>query len=283
MKVGIGLPNAVPNTDPGTLMEWARRADDGIFSSLGVVDRLRYESYEPMTTLAAAAAATEQIGLVTMVVIGPLRNSALLAKQAATIDAVSGGRLTLGLAVGARSDDYQVAGIPLKGRGDRLTDQLVEMRTYWERGEVGSMTATGFGPPVLVGGLSDSSFLRAARYADGYVHGGGPPRTFLRAADKARTAWSDLDRSGSPALWAQGYFALGDEALVERGRAYVQDYYSFTGPFSARIAEGMLATPQAVAQFVRGYAEAGCDELVLLPAIADLEQLDRLQDALAGA
>jgi alkanesulfonate monooxygenase SsuD/methylene tetrahydromethanopterin reductase-like flavin-dependent oxidoreductase (luciferase family) len=218
-----------------------------------------------------------------MVVIGPLRNSALLAKQAATIDNVSGGRLTLGLAVGARSDDYEVAGISPKGRGDRLTDQLVDMRTYWERDEVGPMTATGYGPPVLVGGLSDVSFLRAARYADGYVHGGGPPRSFLRAAHTARTAWSDLGRSGSPALWAQGYFALGDEALVERGRAYLQDYYSFTGPFATKIAEGMLATPQAIAQFVRGYAEAGCDELVLLPAIAELEQMDRLRDVLAGA
>jgi len=250
---------------------------------LGVVDRLRYESYEPMTTLAGAAAATMTIGLVTMVVIGPLRNTALLAKQAATIDAVSGGRLTLGLAVGARKDDYEVAGLPSKGRGDRFTDQLIELRTYWEREDVGPMTATGFGPPVLVGGLSDVSFLRAARYADGYVHGGGPPRTFVRAADMARTAWSEVGRSGSPALWAQGYFALGDAALVERGCAYVQDYYSFTGPFAARIAEGMLATPQAVAQFVRGYAEAGCDELVLLPAVADLEQIDRLQEALTGA
>jgi alkanesulfonate monooxygenase SsuD/methylene tetrahydromethanopterin reductase-like flavin-dependent oxidoreductase (luciferase family) len=283
LNVGIGLPSAVPNTDPAMLLEWARKAEGGSFTSLGVVDRLRYESYEPMTTLAAAAAATARVGLVTMVVIGPIRNPALLAKQAATVDAVSGGRLTLGLAVGARADDYEAAGLSPKGRGDRLTDQLAELRGYWERHEVGPMTATGYGPPLLVGGASDVSFLRAARYADGYVHGGGPPRTFVRAAGKARTAWSDLDRPGAPALWAQGYFALGDPATVEAGRAYVADYYSFTGPFATRIAEGMLATPQAVAQFVRGYAEAGCDELVLLPAIAELEQIDRLQDALAGA
>ena len=86
----------------------------------------------------------------------------------------------------------------------------------------------------------------------------------------------------SPLLWAQGYFALGDDNTIERGRAYMRDYYAFTGPFAERIAEGMLATPQAVAQFVRGYAEAGCDELVLLPAVADLDQLDRLADALSN-
>ena len=282
MNVGIGLPSAVPGTDPELLMEWARRADAGTFSSLGVVDRTKYESYDPMTTLAAVGAVTTRVGLVTMVVIGPLRNNALLAKEAATIDALSGGRFTLGLAVGARTEDYDAAGVPSKGRGDRLTEQLADLRLFWERDEVGRLTASGWGPPVLVGGMSDPSFLRAARYADGYVHGGGPPRTFERAADKMRTAWWDLGRTGSPLLWAQGYFALGAVDEVERGRAYMRDYYGFAGPFAEKIAEGMLATPQAIAQFVRGYAEAGCDELVLLPALPDLEQVDRLQDVLAG-
>jgi alkanesulfonate monooxygenase SsuD/methylene tetrahydromethanopterin reductase-like flavin-dependent oxidoreductase (luciferase family) len=282
LNVGIGLPSAVPGTDPGLLLEWARRADEGVFSSVGVVDRMRYESYEPMVSLALAAGGTERIGLVSMVVIGPLRNSATLAKEAATIDAVSGGRLTLGLAVGARTDDYLAAGMPVGGRGDRLTEELAELRLFWERDETSRLTDSGFGPPLLVGGMNDLSFLRMARYADGYVHGGGPPRTFVRVADKARTAWSQLDRLGEPKLWAQGYFALGDAAVIERGRAYMRDYYAFTGPFASRIAEGMLATPQAVTQFVRGYAEAGCDELVLLPAVAELDQLDRLRDVLSG-
>jgi alkanesulfonate monooxygenase SsuD/methylene tetrahydromethanopterin reductase-like flavin-dependent oxidoreductase (luciferase family) len=244
------------------------------------VDRLRYESYEPMSVLAAAAAATVNVGLVTMVVIGPLRNTAVLAKQAVTVDAISGGRLTLGLGVGARDDDYEAAGLPPAGRGERLSDQLLDIRSHWERSDSARLSP---GPAILVGGSSDAGFLRAARYADGYVHGGGPPRTFERAADRARTAWVDLGRPKAPQLWAQGYFALGDEEAVARGRAYVEDYYSFTGPFASRIAEGMLGTPQAVAQFVRGYAEAGCDELVLLPAVPDLEQIDRLQDALTGA
>ena len=282
MNVGIGLPSAVPNTDPGLLMEWSRRADDGSFSSVGVVDRTRYESFDPMTTLAAAAAVTSRVGLVTMVVIGPLRNNAVLAKEAATIDAVSGGRLTLGLAVGARTEDYRAAGVSPRGRGDRLTEQLADLRTFWERDEVGRSIGSTFGPKLLVGGMSDASFLRAARYADGYVHGGGPPRTFERAAARMRTAWAELGRTGAPTLWAQGYFALGGRDVVEAGRAYMRDYYAFTGPFAERIAEGMLATPQAVAQFVRGYSEAGCEELVLLPAVADIEQLERLEEVLAA-
>ncbi|MDQ5816622.1 MAG: LLM class flavin-dependent oxidoreductase [Actinomycetota bacterium] len=283
MNVGVGLPTSIPRTGADRLMEWAQRAESGSFSSLGVVDRLRFECFEPMTSLAAVAASTERIGLVTMVVIGPLRNDGVLAKAAATLDAISNGRFTLGLAVGARGDDYDASGIAAAGRGDRLTEQLVEIRMHWERAETQRMLAKPHGPKLLVGGMSDMAFLRMARYAQGYVHGGGPPRTFVRAADRARTAWSELGRTGQPALWAQGYFALGDDATIVRGLDYMRDYYAFTGPFAERIAEGLLRTPQAVAQFVRGYKEAGCDEVVLLPAVGDLDQLDRLQDALSGA
>lgn len=283
MNVGVGLPTSIPGIGADSLMEWAQRAEAGSFSSLGVVDRLRYECFEPMTSLAAVAAATERIGLVTMVVIGPLRNDGVLAKAAATLDAMSDGRFTLGLAVGARGDDYEASGISAAGRGHRLTEQLVEIRMHWERAETQRMLARPHGPRLLVGGMSDLAFLRMARYAQGYVHGGGPPKTFARAADKARTAWAELGRTGRPALLAQGYFALGDDTTIDRGLDYMRDYYAFTGPFAERIAEGMLRTPHAVAQFVRGYKEAGCDEVVLLPAVGDLDQLDRLQDALSGA
>ncbi len=268
----------MPGTPESLLVEWAQKADAGPFSSVGVVDRVVYDSHDPLSTLAAAAEATERIGLVTMILIGPLRDTSELAKEAATIDAASGGRLTLGLGIGARTDDYIAAGVPTERRGERLTEQLLDLRLLWETDELASMTR---GPRLLVGGASDGTFLRAARYADGYVHGGGPPRTFVRAADNARTAWSELARTGPPELWAQGYFALGDRETVERGRDYMRDYYAFTGPFAERIAEGMLATPQAVAQFVRGYAEAGCNELVLFPAVADLGQTDLLANALA--
>lgn len=274
LNVGIGLPNAVPGTPFDLLVEWAQKADAGSFSSVGVVDRVVYDCYDPLETLAAAAEATSRIGLVTMVVIGPLRATDELARDAAAIHRASNGRLTLGLAVGARTEDYAAKGVSPKGRGDRLTEQLLDLRLAWEAQRIE-------GPSLLVGGSNDVSYLRMARHADGYVHGGGPPRTFVRAADAARTAWSELDRTGSPQLWAQAYFALGDSATVEKGRAYMRDYYAFTGPFAEKIAEGMLSTPQAIAQYVRGYAEAGCDELVLFPAVADLDQIDLLAQTLA--
>ena len=133
-------------------------------------------------------------------------------------------------------------------------------------------------PELLVGGMSGAAFERMARYADGYAHGGGPPRAFASAATKAKAAWSDLGRPGQPTLWGQAYFALGDE---QQGEAYLLDYYAFTGPFAAKIAAGNLTSPRAIRDFVRAYEEAGCDELVLLPTVADPGQLDRLADVLA--
>jgi alkanesulfonate monooxygenase SsuD/methylene tetrahydromethanopterin reductase-like flavin-dependent oxidoreductase (luciferase family) len=153
------------------------------------------------------------------------------------------------------------------------------MRDILERAEICPAPARPGGPRVLVGGLSDAAYARVARYADGYVHGGGPPRAFARAADKARAAWIDAGRPGRPQLWAQGYFAFGEDE-ARAGVAYLRHYYAFTGPFAERIAAGLLATPQAVAGFVRGYAEAGCDELLLFPTSGDISQLDRLAEAL---
>jgi alkanesulfonate monooxygenase SsuD/methylene tetrahydromethanopterin reductase-like flavin-dependent oxidoreductase (luciferase family) len=272
VRIGIGLPNGIPGTPGPLLLEWARRAEAGPFTSIGVVDRVAYDSYEPMASLAAAAGVTDRVRLVTMVVIGPLRATATLAKEAATIDGLSEGRLTLGVAVGARTEDYDAAGVPHRDRGRRFEDQLGELRDLWETGPGPKAS-----PELLVGGSSDAAFARAARYADGYVHGGGPPRAFARAADRARAAWTDLGRPGTPALWGQSYFALGSDA-EERGAAYMRDYYAFTGPFAEKIVEGLLTTPQDVAAQVRGYAEAGCDELVLLPAVNEPEQADRLAD-----
>jgi len=277
MQVGVGLPNTLAGATGELLLTWAQRADAGPFASLGVFDRLVYDSYEPLVTLAAAAGITRRVRLATMIISGPLRNDALLAKEAATLDALSGGRLTLGLALGARKEDYDAAGIDYNTRGRRLNEQLAALRAVWEDQRMGPRPIQPDGPELLVGGLNDSAYARAARYADGYVHGGGPPRAFAAAAAKARAAWIDAARPGQPRLWAQGYYALGTEE-AQAGAAYLLDYYAFTGPFAERIAAGLLTTPQAIMQFVRGYAEAGCDHLILFPTVARLDQLDRLAE-----
>ena len=277
MRVGVGLPTTTPGADGALLVDWARKAEAGPFSSLGVLDRIVYDSYDPFASLAAAAAVTSEIKLATMIAIGPVRPAAQLLKGAASVQALSHGRLTLGLAIGARADDYEVCGLTTKGRGARLSDQLAELRD-WDVSPVVPETVKERRPELLVGGNSGAALARMARFADGYAHGGGPPRAFASAATKARAAWTDLGRPGEPALWGQAYFALGDE---QAGEAYLLDYYAFTGPFAAKIAAGNLTSPRAIRDFVRAYEDAGCDELVLLPTVADPGQLDRLADVFA--
>jgi alkanesulfonate monooxygenase SsuD/methylene tetrahydromethanopterin reductase-like flavin-dependent oxidoreductase (luciferase family) len=275
VKVGVGLPNTIPGISGEVLVEWARRADAGPFSTLGVLDRLVYDSIEPFAALSAAAAVTSRARLATNIAIGPLRSPAMLAKHALSVDALSGGRFTLGLGVGARKDDYAAAGAEHRKRGATLSSQLAYLR--------GQLDESGVGPvsspiELLIGGTSGTALARMARYADGYAHGGGPPRAFGSAANRARAAWRDLERPGEPKLWGQGYFAFGDQ---DRGNGYLLDYYAFTGPFAEKIAAGNLTSARAVRDFVRGYEAEGCDELILYPTVASLDDLDRLAEAVS--
>src|SRR5213080_2222198 len=107
MDIAIGLNATIPGVEGHQLLEWARRSEGRGFSSLGTIDRIVYPSHEPLVALAAAGAVTERIRLATTILLAPTRaNGALLAKQAATLDVLSGGRLVLGVAVGRRDDDF---------------------------------------------------------------------------------------------------------------------------------------------------------------------------------
>src|SRR3712207_4046314 len=162
MDIGIGLPATIPGTRASLVLNWAKRADSGPFSSLGILDRLVYPNYEPLITLAAAAAVTDRVRLMTTVLIGPLRGAGVLAKQAATIDALSGGRLTLGLGVGGREDDFDAAPASFHDRARRFEEQLDLMKRIWsggpvseEIGRVGPPPEQAGGPQLLIGGYSD--------------------------------------------------------------------------------------------------------------------------------
>src|SRR5690348_11142543 len=119
MDFGLGLPIG----EPTALLDWARRADATPFRTLGLLDRLVYDNPEPLVALAALAGATSRIRLQTEVLIAPVRDTALLAKQAATLDRISAGRFTLGLGIGGRADDYLATGFEWGQRGRRLDEQ----------------------------------------------------------------------------------------------------------------------------------------------------------------
>src|SRR5919198_685403 len=177
MDIGIGLPATIPGVTRGQVLGWARRAEERGFSSLGVIDRIVYPNIEPLIALTAAAAVTERIRLTSSILIVPYRNNdALLAKQAASLDVISEGRLTLGVAVGMREDDYEVSGVPLEERGPRMDAALAELRrTFAGETGIGPAPVQQDGPPIVGGGTVGPAFRRAAQSGVGWIAGGGGP------------------------------------------------------------------------------------------------------------
>lgn len=279
MDVGIGLPNAVPGTSGEQLIEWARRADGRGFSSLGTIDRIVYDNYEVLTALAAAAAVTERIGLCTSVLLGPLReNPVELAKQALSVHALSGGRLTLGIGLGGREDDYEISDIETKGRGKRLDAMLERMQEVWADDRVGPSLAGA--PRLVLGGAADASFDRTARFGEGWIAGGSSPEEYAEMAAKVRAAWSKAGRDGEPRLMGLAYFALGDSA-EDDANAYLTDYYAWLGEETAGYIAGSAAKDaETVRQYVAGFEAAGCGELIFCPSSNDPGQVDLLAEAL---
>jgi alkanesulfonate monooxygenase SsuD/methylene tetrahydromethanopterin reductase-like flavin-dependent oxidoreductase (luciferase family) len=284
MDIGIGLPATIPGTRGSLVLDWARRADSGPFSSLGIIDRLVYPNYEPLITLAAAAAVTTRVRVMSTVLIAPLRGAGVLAKQAATIDALSGGRFTLGLSVGAREDDFHAAPASFHDRGRRFEEQLELMKRVWsgrtvsdEVGPMGPPPARSGGPELLIGGYSPAAIRRVGRWADGFISGGIPdPEQVRQMFDVAEESWRAEGREGRPRLVASLYYALGPNAA--RGGDYIRDYYSYFGPAADDMARSIPSSPETLDSLIRGLGDVGADEVVCWPTIAELDQVDRLAE-----
>ncbi len=284
MRIAIGLPVTIPRARGDLALEWARKADTGPFSSLAVLDRLVFTNYEPLIALAGAAAVTSRIRLMTTVLLAPLRSAALLAKQAATIDALSNGRLTLGLGIGGREDDFRAAGVDFRRRGKIFDAQLQTMSKIWsgERlsddvGAIGPKPTQTAGPEILIGGYSPAAIQRAGRWGVGYIAGGAPPEQARVGYEAALDAWTQAGRPGKPRFVGAAYFGLGENA-AERGAVYLRDYYGFMGPMAERIAGSFPSTTEAVRATMQAFAAVGADELVLWPTIAELDQVDLLAE-----
>jgi alkanesulfonate monooxygenase SsuD/methylene tetrahydromethanopterin reductase-like flavin-dependent oxidoreductase (luciferase family) len=275
MDVGIGLPNAVRGVDRRGTVEWARRAEEFGFSSLGTIDRIVFPSYESLISLAAAAAVTERIKLVTDILIAPLRaNTALFAKQTATLDHLSEGRLVLGLAVGGREDDFELSGLDFSKRGRIFDRQLEELASLWGTDRV----APAGRPGLLIGGRSDAALRRAARHGDGWTFGGGTPEAFAENRAKVREAWAAEGRDDEPRTMALFYFALGDRA-EEHAREDLLDYYGFLGEYAEQLVAAAAKDEAMVKQYLSAFEAAGADEVICFPTSTDPEQVDLLARA----
>jgi alkanesulfonate monooxygenase SsuD/methylene tetrahydromethanopterin reductase-like flavin-dependent oxidoreductase (luciferase family) len=278
MKVGIGLPNAVPDVTGAELTEFARRAEAQGFSGLGTIDRVVYGNWEPLIALAAAAVVTERIELMTSVMLGPLRlNGVQTAKQALTINQLSGGRLTLGIGLGARGDDYEVSGVENKDKAEKFETFLDYLEETFADERIGPRGAGV--PRILIGGHAEASFRRAARYGDGWIAGGAPPDQYAEMAAGARKAWADAGNDGEPRLAGLAYFALGENAERD-AQQYLTAYYGFLGEETAQMIAGSAATDaDTVKRYLAAFEAAGCGELIMFPCSGDPAQADLLGDA----
>lgn len=285
MKIGIGLPSTIPGTPGPLLLDWARRAEERGFTSLATIDRIAYPSYESLIALAAAGAVTERIELLTNILLAPTRNPVLLAKEAAGVDQLSGGRLTLGLGVGTREDDYVAAELDFETRGRRFDRDLETMHAAW-RGEAagGSPAAPGPEPvqdrrvPILIGGTADRAIERAVKWGVGWTAGGAAAGQVGPFAERVRAAWKDAGRPGQPKIVALSYYSMLDDR-IEESRASLLDYYAYLGEWAPKLADGTPRGSSAVRDSVKSFEDAGVDELIFDPTVADLREVDLLADA----
>jgi alkanesulfonate monooxygenase SsuD/methylene tetrahydromethanopterin reductase-like flavin-dependent oxidoreductase (luciferase family) len=283
VEIGIGLPNTLSVEGP-VLAEWARRAEARGFSALGTIDRIVYPSYDSLTALAVAAGATSRIGLMSNILLAPLYPPVWLAKATGSLHAASGGRLTLGVGVGGRPDDFAAMDRPMERRG-RLMDDLLDLLDRAWAGEsvtgddfpVVPEPAAGNRVPVLIGGTSDAAVRRTVEHGEGWIAGGGGAAMAAPMIAKVRQAWQDAGRDGEPRIGALAYYGLGDEA---ESYASLRRYYGFIPDYVEAIAGSAVRTPAAAKDLARSFADVGVTEVVFAPTVGALDEVDRLADAL---
>jgi len=289
MRIGLTLPTMMPDLDRPTLLEWARRIDRGPFATLAAGERLTFPGTEIMVSMAAAAAVTTRVELMLTVVVLPLHREAIVAKQVATLDVLSGGRVTVGVGVGGRTEDFDAAGAPETGRLRRMEMQVAQCRRIW-RGDPAVAGTTPIGPtpgrelPVLIGALSHESIRRAARWADGLCgFSFGPDGGEVAAAfDVARAAWRDAGRP-APRLVTSAWVSIAPDGRA-RMDEYATRYLGVFGERAARRLANLCTTTSAPAlrDAVRRMADAGADDFLLVPTTSDPDEVHRLADVVGA-
>jgi alkanesulfonate monooxygenase SsuD/methylene tetrahydromethanopterin reductase-like flavin-dependent oxidoreductase (luciferase family) len=281
MKIGIGLPNQVLGTDPTIIPTWAARAEAAGFASLATVGRIAYPGVMDTVALAAAAATTSSVELIPGILLAPVWPAALLAKEVAGIDELSGHRLTLGVGVGIRPDDFTSEGYGVAGRGKRFDNDLEIYRQVWGGEHLGGGPNPAVTPgarqlPLLFGGMSEAAYARMATWGTGYIGGSVPASMVAPSFEASRAAWAEAGREGSPRLVALAYFNFGDP---DRGRSNVRDYYSIGGDQIADLISGNLSDgADRIKQTVEEFAEIGATDLIFNPGVGDLDEIARLAE-----
>ena len=278
-----------PGLAASSLLDWARAADAATFASLVVMDRVASRALEPLALLAAAAAVTTRIQLMTSIILVPTRETTLLARQAASLDALSGGRLSLGVGIGVRTSDYEATGFDFRQRGRREEEQLEILRRLWNGepfgggiGPIGPEPVRAGGPELLVGGYVPAIAGRIARWGDGFMApGGGEPAEMERLWALILREWAKAGRAGRPRWVGATYYALGPNA-GEAAAAYIHTNYAFDPVLAERRLATLPKGRDEVRAAIRQQAEMGVDEMILRPVTPDRTMLEELAEIGAG-
>ena len=292
-SVGLFVPTAAPDARPDMAVAFAERAEAAGLPSLWLPDRPVFANPDPLVALGAVAATTRRIQLGTCVLLGTLRPPALLAKQVASLDVLSGGRVILGLGVGSRADDFAAAGVPFAGRGARATEFIRLLRLAWsgaplrhegrfyqmDVGPVGPRPVQPGGPPIWLGGSAPAALRRAGRIADGYIGSStSGPAGVRRAWDIVRASAEEAGRDPTKLTLAALVRAAvyedtnhGMELALANARHYRPTARNDLDPASF-----LLGGPAACIERAREYFAAGVDVLIVAPVHSDLHHLDRL-------
>jgi alkanesulfonate monooxygenase SsuD/methylene tetrahydromethanopterin reductase-like flavin-dependent oxidoreductase (luciferase family) len=218
---------------------------------------------------------------------------AMVAQQIGTLDQLSGGRLDVAVGVGARDDDYRALGAEVRNRHARLDVQVGELRSLLS-GEppfdgadpVGPAVVQPGGPHNLAGAEGPKAKRRAAQWADG-VSGfsiAGDAAEIAKVNTLAENCWQDAGRNDAPVKVNGTFVAVGVPDSVETLHAFTARYLSFLGPelADAIASTARTATPDALRAVLDGAEEAGCDEMIVVPATTDLRCLDVVTDVVAS-
>ena len=288
MDIGIALPTMCRGYTRSTTIDWCKLADQGPFSSISCGERVTFHNPDMWTTLAAAAALTERLRIFVNLSVLPAHPAALVAKQTATLDVLSGGRVTLGVGVGGREHDYRAMDSGFDRRHARLDEGVATLRAWWSGAApfdgadpIGPPCVQPGGPPILAGALGPKSLARAAAWADGVIgfSVAGLPAEIAWAADAARSTW---DRAGrdAPRLVSGCFYAVGVPEPAKVLRAFTAEYLAIFGRDNVASFASSMTTfdADAVNRALDGAEEAGLDEFILVPAAPDLAVLEATID-----
>jgi alkanesulfonate monooxygenase SsuD/methylene tetrahydromethanopterin reductase-like flavin-dependent oxidoreductase (luciferase family) len=291
MDVGICFPYMERDLSRDLTLEWFRAVDEGPVSSLSCGERITGYTVEMVSTLGAAAAATERVRIVPSLYVLPMHSAVRAAKEIATLDLLSGGRVTVTVGVGGREGDYRAVEASMDRRHARMDEQVAKMREIW-RGEpplegldpVGPLPVQPGGPPIHAGVMGPKATRRAAEWADGvYVWSGNGVKAeiehFLRMVDGA---WEEAGRDREPTRVAGFWYSLAPNAQ-ERLQQYVFDYIKVLSEDAARAMSSMMdrSTPDRVMESLDAMEELGCEECFLVPATCDIAEVERAAELVA--